>query len=488
MQEYFFNIDVVGSCNLKCPSCPVGNFQEVKNPTGFMKPEFLSEIMNKATSECKVTGVGLFNWTEPLLHPQLPELVRIVQTYNIPCHLSSNLNILKNIDALMQVNPFGFRISVSGFTQAVYGVTHRGGDIERVKKNMVALAEAKQRASATTHIHVLYHRYLGNMDDEILMKNFAESLGFDFSPVWAVMMPLEKGLAYLDKDPTQANLTQEDLQLIERLALPLNHELVEIAERYKNKPCRLRDNEITINFEGNVQLCCAVYDDSKFRIAAFLSTPLEMLQDKKYAQKICTKCMDKGLHVVGTYGSTEFDELARNKIIQRYSRYLGSELQLDIVPWKERAKYIMDAFDLREINVVIFPDWSKLEAPLYSEIKNVVKVILKHPDRNKITLLITTSGLGDNSEGDANGILADMIMDILMEEELDVTDETSISFVNRPEDIQRLLPLIHSRIILENENLLAVAESGIRSISTWELHQLNRTRFSQAKLSYVTTH
>lgn len=323
-QNFFFNIDVLGSCNLKCPSCPVGNFKEVNNPTGFMEPQFLDQIMRKATAECHVTGVGLFNWTEPLLHPCLPDLIKIIQSYHVPCMISSNLNVLKNIDYLLATNPRSFRISVSGFNQAVYELTHRGGNIERVKKNMVALAESKQRIASTTNIHVLYHRYLGNLDDEIMMKQFVENLEFDFQPVWAFMMPLEKILAYVNNDLTEVVLTQEDLELIERLALPLQ-ESIEIAQLYKSSPCGLRDNQMTLDFQGNVQLCCSVYDSNKYTLASFLSTPLSDLQKLKYSSITCTKCMDKGIHVYNVYGAPEFDQIAMDNLTLYYSRHLLRE-------------------------------------------------------------------------------------------------------------------------------------------------------------------
>ena len=316
-KDFFFYIDVVGSCNLRCPSCPVGNSLEVKNPTGFMKPELLKQIMEKAKSECNLTGVGLFNWTEPLLHPQLPELVRVVQSFNVPCQLSSNLNILKNADELMAANPYSFRVSVSGFNQAVYGITHRGGNIERVKANMIALAEAKSKNQSDTKIHVCYHRYLGNLDDEILMKNFAASLEFEFQPVWAYMLPLEKVMAFAYDDPNEATLTNEDHELIEKLALPLSSAIA-ASENHKEMSCSMRDNQMILDYQGNVQLCCAVYDANKYTLAPFPSTPLADLQNKKYASSTCTKCMDKGIHVYYHAAAPEFHSLGQANLRKYY--------------------------------------------------------------------------------------------------------------------------------------------------------------------------
>jgi hypothetical protein len=84
---------------------------------------------------------------------------------------------------------------------------------------MRELAAARHRTRSKTKIRVAFHRYLNNFADELAMRSFAESLGFEFQPLWAYLMPLEKNLAYLGEDCTDATITAADEQLIDRLAL-----------------------------------------------------------------------------------------------------------------------------------------------------------------------------------------------------------------------------------------------------------------------------
>ena len=84
------------------------------------------------------------------------------------------------------------RVSLSGFTQGGYGYTHRRGKIEVVKRNMIEVARAKARAKRKTRLVVTFHRYLGNHEDEVCMKDYAGSLGFEFEPVWAYLMPFRR--------------------------------------------------------------------------------------------------------------------------------------------------------------------------------------------------------------------------------------------------------------------------------------------------------
>jgi hypothetical protein len=307
----------------------MGNSGEVKNPKGAMTAELLRSIMEKAMRECEVEGVGLFNWTEPLLHHDIANLVQVVQSFGVPCKLSSNLNILKNVDKLMQAAPSSLRVSVSGFRQESYGRTHFGGDIDKVKKNMILLADAKRRLGVATQLEVLYHRYLGNLDEEVEFRKFASDLGYHFQPVWAFMMPLEKSLAYLAPGESDVDLSDQDRATIDRLALPLK-EASEVASRYKHQPCVLQDEQMTIDCKGNVVLCCALFDSKKYGVGNFLTTPLSELQRHKHEQDICRKCTARGLHVYSVYGAREFDAMALRHVGNYYANVAG--LALPTIP------------------------------------------------------------------------------------------------------------------------------------------------------------
>ncbi|MEC4989593.1 MAG: glycosyltransferase [Oscillatoria sp. PMC 1068.18] len=107
--------------------------------------------------------------------------------------------------------------------------------------------------------------------------------------------------------------------------------------------------------------------------------------------------------------------------------------------------------NLKEINLIIFPDWSQPEEALGYELQQVLKAIATHSDKNQITLLIN---IEDISEEDAQLLLSAVAMNLLMEEDLDVSEGPEISFLGQLSDIQweSLLPQIQARIILENEN------------------------------------
>ena len=131
-------------------------------------------------------------------------------------------------------------------------------------------------------------------------------------------------------------------------------------------------------------------------------------------------------------------------------------------------------FNLREINLIIFPEWGQPEESLSLELERVIRAILTHPEKNSISLLIDTSNIPDNSEVDANLVLSGVVMNLLMQEDLDVTTEPEISLVGKVSEIewQALLPQIQYWIRLENENQQVSAKLELTNIQACKLDQL----------------
>jgi pyruvate-formate lyase-activating enzyme len=308
--KYFFYIDVVGGCNLRCPSCPVGNSTHIKVPKGVMSEEFLGRIVDKALKECSVTGVALFNWTEPLLHPRLPSLIEIVKSRGIPCSISTNLSLKKDFLDLILSAPEAIYISLSGFTQEIYGRTHKEGDIELVKENMKKLSSLNKEYGNKCQITVMYHSYIGNEQEEIQMREFSAALGFSMIIDHARLTPIEKVIDFVNYG-FSSGISTEDSALIDLLKIPLP-EALKIAQYHKAKPCQLLQSQVVIDVNGDTQLCCAVFDGAKNGIGSFLNTDLDDIQEKRNSHITCTKCKEIGGHIYAPASAPEYDEYLIN--------------------------------------------------------------------------------------------------------------------------------------------------------------------------------
>jgi hypothetical protein len=251
-----------------------------------------------------------------MLHPRLAEFVRITKRHGLECHLSSNLNILRNIDDVLAANPDYFRISLSGFTQATYGTTHVRGDIEQVKRNMRELSEAKRRArGCRTRVTVYFHKYRDNLQDLRPMREYATSLGFEWLENWAYYMPLERVLELVD-----GTATAEAREFVDtKFALPIVSAIREAKRLEGDQPCTLLQNQLTLDHRGNVNLCCAVYDFDRNRLGAFLDMSEADLERATNGHPTCDACASRGLHRYFTYSDSpalkhRFEELTAEQL------------------------------------------------------------------------------------------------------------------------------------------------------------------------------
>jgi len=143
--------------------------------------------------------------------------------------------------------------------------------------------------------------------------------------------------------------------------------------------------------------------------------------------------------------------------------------------WSKMAKTVSSALidatplrlNLKEINLIVFPDWSQPEESLGLELERVVRAIATHPDKSKMTLLVDNSNISDE---DANLALSSVAMNLLMEEDLDVSDGPEISLIGQFSEIQwsALIPRLYGRIVLENENTEAIVQAKAQNIPTFE--------------------
>jgi hypothetical protein len=143
--------------------------------------------------------------------------------------------------------------------------------------------------------------------------------------------------------------------------------------------------------------------------------------------------------------------------------------------WSKMAETVSSALidatllrlNLKEINLIVFPDWTQPEESLGLELERVVRAIATHPDKSKMSLLVDNSNISDE---DANLALSSVAMNLLMEEDLDVSDGPEISLIGQLSEIQwsALIPRIYGRIVLENENTEAIVQAKAQNIPTFE--------------------
>lgn len=294
-RAYSYTVDVVGTCNLRCPSCPVGN--SPARPKGFMDPALFGRILAKIRAESPdpQPRLTLYNWGEPLLHPELPRLITMAHDAGLAVQLSTNLNIRHGLSEVIAAGPEELKISLSGFTPDSYARSHRRGDLALVLANMREVRRLIDLHGVATRVWIGHHIYRANRDQIPAVAALARELGFAHHPIDAFFMPLERLGAYLDGDDSAdpGGIIPD---------LPLNPRARAAALAGQIDPasdCELRFAQTVINHDGSLALCCSVYDAENMLGAQFLDLDHEEIQARRYAHPFCGTCMAKHMHYAG---------------------------------------------------------------------------------------------------------------------------------------------------------------------------------------------
>jgi MoaA/NifB/PqqE/SkfB family radical SAM enzyme len=250
-------LDPINICQLRCPICPQGT-GSLRRDTGKMDLEkyklLVDEIGPYLYSLC------FTNWGEPLLHPQIFEMVGYARKF--PAYLGFGTNLMK-LDRRMAaelvktgIDEIG--VSLDGATAESYARYRVGGDFEQVLENVRLLARTKEELrSSTPKIRWQFLHFSHNEGEEELAHQLCQEVGADY----VLSAPI-----YVDIDGMLVRPLEERLRL-GRAWLPKDEEkcAYRVAEaKYKEpkKICDLLWTHTTVNPDGGVSPCCAVIDEA----------------------------------------------------------------------------------------------------------------------------------------------------------------------------------------------------------------------------------
>jgi MoaA/NifB/PqqE/SkfB family radical SAM enzyme len=290
LQIFDYQIDVSGTCNLRCISCPRGNFNHHAK-SGFMSADVFKDVLKKIKEEDPLVGaVALYNWGEPLLNPELPQIVDICNQFGIDAAISSNLNIIKDFSDTVKAKPTWFRVSTSGYGSS-YEVTHTGGKWELFLKNMHKLKKFRELYHPNMGVEVFYHIYKDRSEDYKAMAKLCEDLNFTLRVRHAALAPLDNIEAIIKGKPVN-----QAIQQTQSLQMLTVSEAMDIAKETKNLPCPYQ-RCLWITWDLKIMQCMEWYNplltltDQKF-----LEVPIQTIKDLRYNGSFCKYCKSEAIH------------------------------------------------------------------------------------------------------------------------------------------------------------------------------------------------
>jgi hypothetical protein len=141
--------------------------------------------------------------------------------------------------------------------------------------------------------------------------------------------------------------------------------------------------------------------------------------------------------------------------------------------------------NFKNINFIIFPDWSQSIEVIFAQLLNVCQSIIDHPNNSDIALLID---IQNTNLEDANFLLADVLLNLCYQGNIETDDDKLPQFnlfkTNSREEYKGLLPILHSRIILESENKEFINQIGLE-LPCWTLEEIIKDSLDIEKLNLL---
>lgn len=137
-------LDIINKCNLKCPMC-----LRQEEPQSTTNPKLLSLFDIKYLFENQKDNeqfqIGLVRIvgvvSEPLLHPNLPEIVELINEYGATVFISTNGNInvqrnesyLHRLKMALNKNPLNeMVVALEAYDQEIYSIYRKGGQNKKI--------------------------------------------------------------------------------------------------------------------------------------------------------------------------------------------------------------------------------------------------------------------------------------------------------------------------------------------------------------------
>lgn len=291
IKPHHFEIDVAGSCNLKCLTCPQGNLPKPPVHTMMSVADYRLVVDKLMQENPLLPDVQIYSWGEPLLNPGLPEMIAHNASRRLATAVSSNLSLRCDLEAVVKASPTWFRVSLSGADAATYSIIHRAGRFDLVIDNLRLLARLRAAFAPRMLVEVNYHLYKHNLDGVPSMAGLCKELGFVFRTNYAFIDPLDDLIEYA-KGRALPPLMEEGRR---HLLLDID-EAMRLSRESGSREC-VSENCFVIASDLSFRRCNHLFDVPCNVLADnFLETSFDDILHRAEECAICRECRALGTH------------------------------------------------------------------------------------------------------------------------------------------------------------------------------------------------
>lgn len=191
VSPFILSLELWNECNAGCLFCRDAkgriyniNPQEADTgtiPKGKMPPEMAKDIIDQVKEDVLIAV--LYTNGEPLLYKELADVVKFATDCRVMTMISTNgfLFTEDNTRGLLEAGIDCIKIQLGGFTQDIYGIQVRYGEVEKIKNNIRMVVRLQKEIKANTVIFIDWITYDYNRHQIPLIRRFCKELGIMLS-------------------------------------------------------------------------------------------------------------------------------------------------------------------------------------------------------------------------------------------------------------------------------------------------------------------
>ena len=187
----FVSVEPANFCQLHCPECPVGAGVH-KNGTKSKELLSLDKFKHILTQvQNSVHTIQFFFQGEPLLNPQLPDMVKLAQNAGIYTIVSTNALAITPLlaERIMNAGLSRIIVSIDGLSEESYSAYRVGGSLHKALEGLIALRNAKDSIGSSTHIELQMLRLRTNEHEWDTISQRYRKMGADSITLHGDVLP-----------------------------------------------------------------------------------------------------------------------------------------------------------------------------------------------------------------------------------------------------------------------------------------------------------
>jgi radical SAM protein with 4Fe4S-binding SPASM domain len=230
----YLDIEPTNHCNMECLFCT--GQQQGKRSRGFMDFNLFIDIVEMAYA-AGVKGIRFLRWGEPLLSPKLFDMIKLVKSFGMLTHVTTNGKLLtvENITKLIDSGLDSIIVSFQGVDDAGYREMRKESS-ENIVSNLMNLKNMRDKTHAKKP-HIAVSTTVTD-ENKAAIRQFEESMMMYADHVgvgYTWFKRLNDRSAVKDIVPRAQKLTH-------------NFKCIEVM------------NKVSIDWDGIVSPCCLDYD------------------------------------------------------------------------------------------------------------------------------------------------------------------------------------------------------------------------------------